>query len=83
MSTPLDVLNRPPKPKADSHVLRFDIPKLTPEALVNAVQNDKPIWKLLSQCAVEDEAAKRAKRISDRYDQTPIPEPEWEPNDEL
>jgi hypothetical protein len=69
--------------RPDKHVpeIRFDIPKLTPDALVNAVQNDRPIWKLLSQAALEDEAAKQAKKLSDRYDQTPIPAPEFETED--
>jgi hypothetical protein len=85
MSSPLDVLNRQPKPKADTHVpaLRFDIPTLTPEDIVKSVQSNKPLWRLLSQAAAEDEAAKRAKRISDRYDMTPIPQAEWEPNDDF
>lgn len=59
----------------------FDIPKLTTEALVSAVQNDRPIWKLLSQTALEDEAAKQAKKLSDRYDMTAIPAPEFDKED--
>jgi hypothetical protein len=70
------------KDKTDNvPTIRFDIPPLTTEAIVKSVQQDKAIWKSLQQTAVEDEATKRAKAMSDRYDMTPIPKPEWDPED--
>lgn len=80
MSTPLDVLNRQSKPKPDENVptIYFHTPPVpTGEAFADAVANNKG-WKTLQQTVIEDEAARQARKLSERYDMTPVPEPEFE-----
>ena len=58
--------------------IRFDIPQLTTEQIVNSVQNNKPVWRTLDALINESIEEKRAKKLSDLYDLTPIPKPEFE-----
>ena len=79
MSSPIDVLDRKPKPKTDNvPTIYFHVPAVpTGEAFADAVASGKG-WKTLQQTVIEDEAARQARKLSERYDQTPIPEPEFE-----
>jgi hypothetical protein len=83
MSSPdpimLAILTAAPKPKAD-HVptIRFDVPQLTTEQIVNSVQHDKPVWRTLDVLIRESIEDKRAKKLSDLYDLNTILEPEFE-----
>ena len=85
MKTPDQLMpeGEPHKPNSqpDSPTIHFHAPKLTGRQIVDSVQNNKPLWRTLQQTAIEDEATKRAKALSDRYDMTPIPRPEFDEED--
>ena len=85
MTTPADFLrDEPPKPKAETvPTLHFHVPKLTGQQIVESVQKDKALWKLLSQTALESEGEKRAKALERKWGMTPIPEPDgfWDAED--
>lgn len=66
-----------PKP-ATVPTIRFDVPPLTTEQIVSSVQNNKPVWRTLDVLINESIEEKRAKKLSDLYDLTPIPKPEFE-----
>jgi len=75
-------LGRKPKPKADNvPTLRFDLPPLTTEQIVESVQNNKPVWRTLEAIYRESIEEKKAKAFERRYAMTPIPEPVFDSED--
>jgi hypothetical protein len=67
-----------PKPAANLPTLRFDVPELTQEILVKSVQSGVGPWRTLEAIHRESIEEKRAKKLSDLYDRTEIPEPLFE-----
>jgi hypothetical protein len=68
------------KPKAEPTVptIRFDVPPLTDADIVKSVSGNGGPWRSLQDVYRESIEEKRAKRLSDRFDVTPIPTPEFE-----
>jgi len=70
------------KPAPESYVptITFNHGSLypSPAQIVDNVIHNKGGWKTLQQVHEETIAGKRAKAISDKYDQIPIPQPEFE-----
>lgn len=80
MTTPADFLREPePKPAATVPTIRFDIPKLTPQDIVNNVFHGKGGWKTLQQATNETAEAERQRKLDERFGMNTIPEPEFDP----
>jgi len=72
------------KPKAESTVptIHFDLPTpLTPEQIAKSVSGNGGPWRSLQDVCRESIEEKQAKKLSDRFDQTPIPAAEFETED--
>ena len=85
MSSPADVIRRWEAKQARKNVkpdtvptIRFDIPPLTTQDIVDNVFHNKGGWTSLAQAAAETAEGIRQRRISEKYDMTPIPRPEFE-----
>ena len=73
------LFQKKPKPESTVPTIRFDVPPLTTEQIVNSVQNDKPVWRTLQALHEESIEDRRAKALERRHPTlTPIPQPEWE-----
>jgi len=72
------LFQKKPKPEATVPTIRFDVPPLTPEQIAKSVSGTGGPWRSLQDVYKESIEEKRAKRLSDRYDMTLIPQAEWE-----
>lgn len=61
--------------------LRFEVPPITAEDVVNNVCHNKGGWKTLQQVHTETLEARRQKKLSDRYEMVLIPLPVFDPED--
>jgi hypothetical protein len=70
------------KPKANNvPTLHFDVPPLTLTDIVNNVFHDKGGWKTLDRVLAEADNVRRARKFREKYELTPIPEPQFDPED--
>lgn len=69
---------RKPKEPANVPSIRFDVPPLTTEAIVKSVSGTGGPWRSLTEVICESIEDRRAKKLSDLYDRTEIPQPEFE-----
>lgn len=71
------------KPVPTVPTIGFDVPPLTEADIVKSVSGTGGPWRSLQDVYRESIEEKRAKRLSDRYDTTPIPEPYFDSEDDL
>jgi hypothetical protein len=75
---------RKEKPKPEVPTIHFDLPPpLTPEQIAKSISGNGGPWRSLQDVYRESIEDRWAKRLSDLYDMTVIPEPEWDPEDNL
>lgn len=70
-----------PKPEPTVPTLRFDLPPLTDADIVKSVSGEGGPWRSLQDVYRESIEEKRAKKLSDLFDMTPIPPPDFESED--
>lgn len=56
-------------------------PPIGPQEIFESVAHGRGEWKTLAQAASETAEGEKARKMSERYDLTPIPRPEFEEED--
>jgi hypothetical protein len=70
-----------PEPDDSLTIHRFPMPPVSTEDIVRSAQTGRAPWRTIGQVLAEDAAERRARKWRERHEMTPIPEPEFDPED--